>query len=141
MKQISEIPCIVTMFLYAGSAWAIARMEPPRVGETVKYDDGSEVGVSCEVNASCRLHVTIGGKTIDLTESFGKSLDTKRIIPNNVSLLKDSGITDRFTVQFEVACNEYAKLPPAFLCMASACFEDSRLEDVHEYKRFFSDKP
>lgn len=114
---------------------ASGEMEQVRLRETVHYENGDKVEVTCRSSDVCSLMIFHHGDAIHLEE---KDLDGLVVLPRHLALV---GASRRgwSVVEVEVGCAEYASAPPAFICIAQFEIQDGRLVSTNVTKRTFSD--
>lgn len=122
---------VLTLMQASSVALATPDFEEHREGTSVTYRDGSVVSLECRVVDQCNLTVEKGSKKWTVGHREFRSMV---LLPSQLALVGRER-DGRFTVEVEIACDEYSEGLPAHSCVAQFRVEDSRVVGAVVFKR------
>lgn len=137
--RLSTMTAAAIGLVFCAAVLASAKTEPPRLGAKATYLGDASVEVQCKSVDQCKLEIRVGKEVHTLDNAMlGNDV---YILPNHVALFRDPGISDEYSLQFEIACTTYAERPPFYSCLASVLMNNGEVIRFVRYKRFVRDEP
>jgi hypothetical protein len=127
-----------SLILLSFPVLGVSNVELERSGQKVIYVSGDYLRTECNDNYLCEINVFFSGKKYKINEA---SIGNVKILPNHLSLLSSGKKpSSDFSVSFEAECDQYAKSPPVYFCMATVHFKNGVIDSVALLKRTYSDE-
>lgn len=135
MKNLILLPLLCAI---SPTVFAVSNIEGERKSHKVTYFTGDSAQINCDRNYACIVSVLFNGKKYSVDR---KSINNVRILPGQVALFWSKRSGGNFSVEFESECEQYAKFPPAYICVTSVHFKEGVINEISHSKRTYSDSP